>query len=380
MSDKRAVFVYSSQFEKMNYPKECPFNISRAPRTRNLLKSMDLLEKAPTVKQVVTEPADRETLKKFHTPRYLDALQRAAQGEHDIEALHMGIGSPDCPIFKDMYNYSALTCGASLLGVRMILSQETDLAFNPSGGLHHSGPEMAAGFCYMNDIALACLVLSQSGKRVLYLDIDVHHGDGVQNAFYDRDDVFMISMHESGKDLFPGTGFVDEIGTGKGKGYNVNLPLIIGTYDEIYLHAFNEAVLPLIKVYNPDVIVFELGTDTLAGDPLAHLRLTNNAYVYIIEQLLGFEKPILMTGGGGYNIENTVRAWALAWSVLSGLDSQNHDLNIGLGGVFMQSTDWAGGLRDRELPISEDQKQIVEPAVQKVIDEVKKTIFPYHGL
>ena len=151
------------------------------------------------------------------------------------------------PIFKDMYDYSAFACGATLTGAKLILSGKVDIAFNPSGGLHHCGPEQAAGFCYMNDVALACTVLAEAKKRVLYLDVDVHYGDGVANAFYDRNDVMTISFHENGRTLFPGTGFEDEIGAGPGKGYCVNVPLPVGTYDHAYMMAFKAIALPLIK-------------------------------------------------------------------------------------------------------------------------------------
>jgi acetoin utilization protein AcuC len=231
----------------------------------------------------------------------------------------------------------------------------------------------------MNDVALACLRFAEKGKRVLYLDIDVHHGDGVQEAFYDRNDVITISFHQSGRTLFPGTGFVDEIGTGKGKGYSVNVPLPVGTYDDVYMKAFTQIVPPLFEKFAPDVIVFELGADTLAGDPLAQLYLTNNTYVEVINQLLKFDTPILMTGGGGYNIDNTVRGWALAWSVLCGGDMSD-DMNLGMGGVMMENTDWQGGLRDRKLVPTQQQKTTVAPAVDDVITQVKRKIFPLHGL
>jgi acetoin utilization protein AcuC len=261
----------------------------------------------------------------------------------------------------------------------MILSGETELAFNPSGGYHHAWPELASGFCYINDMALACIVLAEKGKRVLYLDVDVHHGDGVANAFYNRSDVMTISFHENPKTLFPGTGFEHEIGTGKGKGYCVNVPLPVGTYDQAYMKAFEAIALPLIKAYNPDVIVFELGADALAGDPLAHLQLTNNTYAEIINHLMDFGKPILATGGGGYNFENTVRAWALAWSILCGAD-RDEDTSHAMGGVFLESTEWQGGLRDMALAVTEQQKNAVEPAIDAVVQKIKKTIFPIHGI
>jgi acetoin utilization protein AcuC len=209
----------------------------------------------------------------------------------------MGIGTSDCPVFEGLYEYAVLATGATLTAAELILSGSAEVGFNPSGGFHHAGPERASGFCYINDVALACMILAEAGKRVLYLDVDVHHGDGVAYGFYDRRDVMTISLHETPAALFPGTGFEDEIGTGEGKGYCVNVPLPIGTYDEMYMKAFVAIVLPLIGAYNPDVIVFELGADALAGDPLAHLCLTNNAYAEIIKHLLSFNKPILATGG-----------------------------------------------------------------------------------
>jgi acetoin utilization protein AcuC len=228
-------------------------------------------------------------------------------------------------------------------------------------------------------MALACLTLAEEGKKVLYLDVDVHFGDGVAHAFYGRSDVITISFHESGRTLFPGTGFEDEIGTGKGKGYCVNVPLPVGTYDEAYMMAFKAIAVPLIGAYNPDVIVFELGVDALAGDPLAHLQLTNNTYVEIIKHLLKVNKPILAAGGGGYHIGNTVRAWALAWSVFCGA-SDDQDMNLAAGGVLLESTDWQGGLQDRTLAISNQQRDFVMPQVQAVIETVKANVFPFHHL
>ncbi len=344
---------------------------------RKTLVSMGLLS-GQGIREVPPRPADRQVLKLFHSARYLRVLKKAAEGQWDIDALHMGIGTDDVPIFRDMYEYAALAAGATLAGADLVLSGQVDVAFNPSGGYHHAFPEKAAGFCYINDNAIACSVLAEAGKRVLFLDIDVHCGDGVAYAFQDRSDVMTISLHENPKMLFPGTGFEDEIGEGKGRGYCVNLPLPVGTYDRAYLYAFESVVMPLIGAFDPDVIVFELGADALAGDPLAHLHLTNNTYAEIIKRLLSFDKPILATGGGGYSIENTVRAWALAWTVFTGDD----DFGLGalMGGVMMESTDWQGGLRDRELVVTDEQRRAVMPALDASIDLIKAKVFPIHGL
>lgn len=372
---RKAVFIYSPALEKYRYPAEHPFNTIRAKKVREILNSMELLSGAGR-SEVAPEPAARVVLKKFHSARYLHALKTASKGKWDAEALDMGIGTGDCPVFAGMYEYSVLATGGTLVGAKLILSGDADVAFNPSGGFHHAGPERASGFCYINDAALACITLAEAGKRVLYLDVDVHHGDGVAYAFYDRADVMTISFHENPRALFPGTGFEDEIGSGRGVGYCVNVPLPVGTYDEMYMKAFESVALPLITAYNPDVFAFELGADALAGDPLAHLYLTNNVYAEIIEHLLTFDKPVLMTGGGGYNVDNTVRAWALAWSVLCGAGADSP----AVGGVMLENVEWQGGLRDRILVPSNQQRKAVVAAIDAVIETVKANVFSLHGL
>lgn len=378
MATRRAVFIYSAELEKYRYPAEHPFNTIRARKTREIVNSMGFLS-GPGRSEVAPELAERVVLKKFHSARYLHALKTVSKSKFDAEALNMGIGTSDCPIFKGLYDYAALAAGGTLTAAKLILSGVADAAFNPSGGFHHAGPERASGFCYINDVALACMTLAEEGKKVLYLDVDVHHGDGVAYAFYSRCDVMTISFHQNPRTLFPGTGFEDEIGTGDGKGYCVNVPLPVGTYDQIYMKAFETIALPLIAAFNPDVIVFQLGADALAGDPLANLYLTNNVYAEVIEHLLSSGKPILATGGGGYNIDNTVRAWALAWSIFAGADS-SQDANLGVGGVMLESTDWQGGLRDRTLAVSSQQRDAVTPAIQATMEAIKANIFPLHGL
>jgi len=375
----KTVFIHSEDLEKYPYPDTCPFNTSRAGRTRRTLASLGLLGGDGKC-EVAPKPAERSVLEKFHSKRYLDALEAAADGQITAESLFMGIGSPDCPVFAGMYDYAALACGATLTGARMILSGEAQNAFNPSGGFHHAGPEKAAGFCYINDVAIACTVLAEAGKRVLYLDVDVHHGDGVQNAFYDRRDVMTISFHESGRTLFPGTGFEDETGIGEGRGYCVNVPMPAGTHDRAYMWAFKAVAMPLIGAFKPDVIVLEMGVDTLSGDPLAHLQLTNNTCADIIHLVMSFGIPILMTGGGGYNVPNTARAWALAWSVLCGADAENEDAHIGLGGVMLESTDWHGGLRDRQLSFENSHSENVNRDIENTVTYIRKNVFPLHGL
>jgi acetoin utilization protein AcuC len=329
--------------------------------------------------EVPPKPAERIILKKFHSARYLHALQNASKGKWDSSAFDMGLGTADCPVFNGLYQYAVLASGATITGAELILAGSADVAFNPSGGFHHAHPQRASGFCYINDVALACIILAEQRKKVLYLDVDVHHGDGVAYAFYERSDVMTISFHQNPRTLFPGTGFVDEIGKGQGKGYCVNVPLPVGTFDEAYMKVFQAIALPLIGAYKPEVIVLQLGADALAGDPLANLYLTNNVYAEVINSLLSFNKSILATGGGGYNIDNTVRAWALAWTVLCGADAE-HDKNPAVGGVMLGSTEWQGGLRDRKLAVSQTQRDTIIPVVERTIEKIKSMVFPIHGL
>lgn len=379
MTAPRKAFVHSPELDQYPYPPECPFNTSRAGRTRAVLESMGLLGGADRV--VTAAPAaGRDLLEMFHTADYLDALFEAPGREIDQRLFDMGLGTMDCPVFQGVYEANALACGGTLKAAELILAGEAAVVFHPAGGLHHAFPDRAAGFCYMNDIVLACMVLTDAGRRVLFLDIDVHHTDGVQEAFYARNDVLTISMHESGHTLFPGTGFEGDTGVGSGEGYSVNLPFPAEAYDEAYMGAFREVVVPLAGVFDADVLVLEAGADALAGDPLAHLCLTNNVYVDIIEALQAVGKPILVTGGGGYNIENTVRAWALVWSCLCGEQQGHDDMMAGMGGVMLESTDWHGGLRDRVLAPSLEQREAVDAGVAAMIEKVKRHVFPRHGL
>jgi len=376
---KKKIFLYSPELEHGGYPPQCPFDSSRPGRTRQTIVSMGLLSK-PDRAEVAPQRADRATLTRFHDPAYLDLLAAAGHGRiAPLEALKAGLGTPDCPIFPNMLEYLALAAGASVAGARRILDGEAAIAFNPAGGFHHAQPAHAAGFCYLNDIVLAALEFTAAKRRVLFLDLDVHHCDGVQEAFYARSDVMTISLHESGRTLFPGTGFVEEIGVGAGRGYSVNIPLPVGTYDEAYERAFRQAAWPLMQAYDPDVVILELGMDGLAGDPLAHLQLTNNVYANIVERVVQMGKPVLATGGGGYNVPNTVRGWALMWGVLCGEDCSS-DLIVGMGGVMLQNTEWLGGLRDRVLLTDGGRRGAVDDEIEQVVERLRKTVFPIHGL
>jgi acetoin utilization protein AcuC len=374
------IFIHSDELNQNGYPPQCPFNTSRASQALSTAESMGLLAGADR-EVVAPVRATRGELEAFHTAEYLNSIEAAEVGKlAPFEGMNMGLGTPDCPVWPGMMSYLTLATGASVTGARWLIEGKARAAFNPSGGLHHAHADQASGFCYLNDLVLAANTFRAAGRRVLYLDIDVHHGDGVQKAFYARSDVMTVSMHESGHTLFPGTGFVQELGEGEGVGYSVNVPLPVGTYDAAYRRAFDQAALPLIQAFDPDVIIMELGMDTLSGDPLAHMHLTNNTPADIVETVVGLDKPMLATGGGGYHLEHTVRAWALCWGVLCGDHADHEDAMLGMGGVMMGNTDWFGGLRDRVLLSDAGRRDEVDTAVDATIAEVKQTIFPLHGI
>jgi len=377
MSDRTLAFIYSPEIEGLSYPPDCPFKTQRAGLTRQRLKSLGLLGGEGRF-EMAARKASLSELLAFHSLAYLEELQRAAAGELTLEGLQMGIGGPDTPVFADLFEYGAWACGAALNATELLLAREADIAFNLLGGFHHAMAQRAAGFCYLNDVVLACQRLTDAGKRVACLDVDAHHGDGTQAAFYRRNDVLTISMHESGKTLFPWGGFENEIGEGPGRGYNVNIPLPAETYDEAFLHAFERVVLPVLAAYDPDVLVLELGMDTLAGDPLTHLCLTNNAHAELIQRLLELNRPILVAGGGGYHIEHTVRGWALAWRTFAG-ESDEDAFSLGLGGVMLGSTEWAGGLRDHVRQVTHEQRESVNAELDGTIQRVLAHIFPQRG-
>jgi acetoin utilization protein AcuC len=274
-----------------------------------------------------------------------------------------------------MYDAATLSTGASLVAAELVASREVDVAFNISGGLHHAARDHASGFCVFNDPAIAIRYFVDRGMRVAYIDIDAHHGDGVQEAFYDDPRVLTVSLHESGRYLFPGTGFVHELGDGPGYGYAVNLPLYPYTDDEIYLEVFNQVVPGLLKAFSPDVLVTQLGIDSYHSDPLTHLQVTTRGYVEAIKELAALGIPWLALGGGGYDLGAVPRAWTLAYGVM---------LDVEWPDVIPERFAREHGLdrlRDTVSPeIPADVRRDARQFAEETVAGVKKEIFPVHDI
>ncbi len=312
----QAVFISAPALWERGHGLTHPLKPERLERTHALLMAYRAFD-SPNSRLIPPRPAADEELCLFHTPEYVEIVRRLSQGDIGVPAWKYNFGPGDNPVWARMYETESLKVGSALLAAEMVHAGQTDVAFSYGGGLHHAGPAMASGFCVFNDAAVAIHWLLRQGRRVVYIDIDGHHGDGVQNAFYDTDQVLTISLHESGQHLFPGTGFVREIGTGAGEGYSANVPLPPYTDDETYLWAFHEVVPPLVERFAPEIVVSQLGIDTHYRDPLTHLALTTHGYVAVVETIKDLAPRWLALGGGGYDISVVPRAWTLAYGVMS---------------------------------------------------------------
>ncbi len=314
----RPCFFYTDALLRYNLGPQHPLRPVRLSMTYDLLNSYGMLGKA--VEVVAPERADWEEAAEVHSRDYLEMLNRLDDGEPVRGMQRYGFGGGDNPIFEGMYGASLLYTGASADAAQAILDGAGggQVAFNISGGLHHAHYDRAAGFCVLNDCAVALRRLRRKYARVAYVDIDVHHGDGVQELFYTDGSVLTISLHESGRTLFPGTGFTHEIGEGEGEGCSINLPFAPNTTDEVWLEAWRAAALPLLKAYNPEAIVLQMGTDTHEMDPLAHLSLTAQGWLEAVNDVRDLGKPIVAVGGGGYNLTTVPRMWTLAIAALTG--------------------------------------------------------------
>jgi len=295
-----------------------PMKLIRLKLTHDLARACGLLE-GERASVIEAEPVDADLVRRVHSPQYLNVLQSVNDGSVSFEASRFGLGTSDCPIIAGVWDYSLLSAGASVQCAEAVSKGEAHAAFNIAGGLHHAMPNRASGFCYLNDPAIAIRYLLERGYRVAYVDIDAHHGDGVQQIFYDSDRVLTISLHESGQFLFPGTGFEQEIGSGAGEGYSVNVPLFPYTDDEVFCWAFDQIVPTFIEAFQPDYLVTQLGCDSFRDDPLTHLALTTNGFCYAVNSLKKLARGRwIALGGGGYRVSNVARAWTLAWGIMSG--------------------------------------------------------------
>ncbi|MGE5893642.1 MAG: acetoin utilization protein AcuC [bacterium] len=370
----RTAFIYSDDFAGFDYGASHPLKTFRLKLTCELIKSYGLLS-LPNTRHVEARMAAEEELLLFHDRDYIEVLKAVNEGLPVPGASYFGLGPGDNPVFKGLYDWSRLVAGASLQAAEMVESGEADIAFNISGGLHHALAARASGFCYVNDPVIAIKHLLKKGGKVSYIDIDAHHGDGVQEAFYDTDRVLTISIHETGTMLFPGTGFVEEMGRRKGLGYSVNVPLPPFSDDELFLYAFNQIVPPLIAKFKPDFVVSQLGVDSFVGDPLTHLNYTTNGFCAAVRKIKEISPRWITLGGGGYDITNVAKAWTLAWAIMNDVEIPD-EIPEDFLKKYRHTGFESGRILDEGYQITGMKKEQMREEVKQAVRFVEENILP----
>lgn len=353
-------FLYTESYLTYQFGPGHPFQPIREKNSLDLLHELHVFN--GKAKHLEPPPATKEDLLTVHTKEYVDYVERMCNEGRGY------LDSGDTPATKGLYGGALSVVGGSLYGAKLVLDGEVDCAFNPGGGLHHAKADRASGFCVFNDIAVAIRFLQKNYglKRIVVIDIDGHHGDGTQELFYDEP-ILTISTHRTG--IFPGTGYVDEIGVGKGKGYSVNIPLPEGTFHEAYLHAFKEVVPPLVEVYEPELIISQFGVDGHYLDPLVGLALTTKTYEEVSRIIHDLSHSfaggkLLVVGGGGYNVQAVARCWAIMFATIS-------------QALPVESEERYNQLFDRDFPVREKR---VFDRVEETVNRLKERVFPLHDL
>ncbi|KAI8346349.1 hypothetical protein B0O80DRAFT_469367 [Mortierella sp. GBAus27b] len=313
---KRVAYFYDQNIGNYHYGPGHPMKPHRIRMCHSLVMNYGLYNKMEIYR---ARPGSKKEMTAFHTDEYIDFLSRVSPDNMDSyakEQLKFNVGD-DCPIFEGLFEYCQLSSGGSMEGAARLNNGSCDIAINWAGGLHHAKKTEASGFCYVNDIVLAILELLRYHPRVLYIDIDIHHGDGVEEAFYTTDRVMTVSFHKHGE-YFPGTGEVRDVGAGSGKYYAVNFPLRDGIDDVTYKSIFEPVIQHVVDWYKPGAIVLQCGADSLSGDKLGCFNLSMKGHANCVAFVKKLNLPLLILGGGGYTMRNVARAWCYETGVAVG--------------------------------------------------------------
>jgi len=339
---KKAILIDSDDFLSYDFGPSHPLTPKRLVLTRTLIEEFGVLKDPEvSVEDAAKRYATDDEVGLVHGDLFIKLLKKASQKDYRGGAMwEIGLGPGDNPIFPNMYDSSRLYVGGSLLAADLVMTGETKHAFNISGGLHHAMgsravnangetfntglSDRASGFCILNDCAITASYLFKKYdvKKIVYLDVDAHAGDGTTAIYYKSPDVLGISIHQHPRTLFPGTGYIDETGEGAGTGYTVNIPLVPGTYEKPYLRILNEIIAPLIKAYDPDIFITQLGVDTHWSDPLTNLALSISTYEKIARFIHDLTHDVcdgkwIALGGGGYSPDVVGKSWSLYFSVMA---------------------------------------------------------------
>ncbi|KAF7965320.1 hypothetical protein HWV62_44484 [Athelia sp. TMB] len=315
---KRVCYFFDSDIGGFHYGPGHPMKPTRIRMCHSLVMNYGLYKKMEIFR---AKPATKREMTQFHSDEYVDFLSRINPTNMNsyIKEQHKYNVGDDCPVFDGLFEYCSISAGGSMEGAARLSRDKCDIAVNWAGGLHHAKKSEASGFCFVNDIVLGILELLRYHTRVLYIDIDVHHGDGVEEAFYTTDRVMTVSFHKYGE-YFPGTGELRDIGVGKGKHYSLNFPMRDGINDENYKSVFEPVIQQVMDTYDPSAIVLQCGTDSLSGDKLGCLNLSMRGHANCVKFVKSFNKPLLLLGGGGYTMRNVSRAWAYETGLAAGVE------------------------------------------------------------
>ncbi|KAL7320173.1 histone deacetylase (class I) Clr6 [Mucor circinelloides] len=328
---KRVSYFYDHDVGNFNYGPGHYMKPKRMHMVHNMVVNYGLYKKLDIVKPT---RCTAYQMTRFHSDEYVNFLQTVTPD--NLESLAMQHGGleqgiarfnvgEDCPVFEGLFEFCSISAGGSIGAANKLLNGEADIAINWSGGLHHAKKTEASGFCYVNDIVLGILELLRYHQRVLYVDIDVHHGDGVEEAFYTTDRVMTCSFHKFGE-FFPGTGDIKDTGLGTGKRYAVNVPLRDGIDDETYRSVFKPVIQHIMDWYKPGAVVLQCGGDSLSGDRLGCFNLSMRGHASCVEFIKSFNIPMMMVGGGGYTIRNVARTWTFETGLAVGEDLTQEEL------------------------------------------------------
>jgi acetoin utilization protein AcuC len=372
---RKTAFMYDNRMADHVLSDSHPMRPVRLKYTYELLQAYGAFD-ADNSQLVSPRSATENEVMSYHSPEYIEAVRALGAGDPSANPAAHNFGPGDNPPYEGMYDAAMLSTGGALQAAEMLISGEVDAAFSSSGGLHHAMPNYAYGFCVFNDPVIAIKRFLAEGMRVAYVDIDCHHGDGVQYAFYDTGAVLTISLHESGAYLFPGTGFIQETGAGLGRGYSVNLPLYPYTTDDVYLHAFRETVPRLLDAFQPDVLVTQLGIDSHYLDPITHVALTVQGFAEVVAEFAKLSPTKwLALGGGGYDLHAVARAWTLAYGVMS-----EQEFVSEIPQSYTDSYDVTSLYDPADVDVQDQVRKDALAFADSSIQAVHKLIYPAHGL
>lgn len=321
----KAALIWDRTFTDYKFRADHPFNPKRLELAVSLIEAMGLIDD-DRFRIVEPRSATDDELLRVHSPEFIQAVRRLSEpGTDRSDAQRWGLGTEDNPIFPRMHEATARVVGGTLRAAELVMSGEVDRAFAIAGGLHHAHRDRASGFCLYSDLAAAIAWIREVHRcRVLYIDYDAHHGDGVQGIFYGDPEVLTLSLHESGRFLFPGTGFVDELGEGDGYGYSLNVPMEPQTEDDSWIGIYRDLLREVAEAFRPEIIVLQSGCDAHVLDPLSHLRCTTRMFEESVRITSAISDEycggrLIVTGGGGYAVWRVVpRAWTIVWAAMTG--------------------------------------------------------------